>query len=152
VDDRGLVVIARLVAVPFGIAFGFLLAWAHLTDPQVIRAMLLLDEPYVFFLMGSAMMVAAVGAHLLRAVGARSMVGGAAVTWSRTRPTRDHIVGSVVFGLGWSLACTCPGPLAAQLGVGQLAGLFTGAGLILGVILRGSRSHLNHRSGVAVGS
>jgi uncharacterized membrane protein YedE/YeeE len=152
VDDRGLVVIARLIAVPFGIAFGFLIAWAHLTDPAVIRAMLLLDEPYVFFLMASAMMVAAVGAHVLRAAGATSVIGGDAVTWTRSRPTRDHVVGSVIFGLGWSLACTCPGPLAAQIGVGQLAGLFTGAGLILGVISRGSRSHLNNRSGVAVGS
>lgn len=142
----------RLTAVPFGIGFGFLLAWAQLTDPHVIRSMLLLHEPDVFFLMGSAMMVAAVGAHALRATGARSVLGRETITWSRNMPTRDHLVGSVVFGLGWSLACTCPGPLAAQLGSGQLAGLFTAGGLILGVVLRGSSSRLNHRPAVAVGS
>jgi uncharacterized membrane protein YedE/YeeE len=143
---------SRLIAVPFGAAFGFLLVWAGLTDPAVIRAMLLLREPDVFLLMGSAMMVAGVGAHALRAMGARSLVGTEAITWTRARPTRDHIIGSVIFGIGWSIACTCPGPIAAQIGNGQLAALSTAAGLLLGVALRGSITRLNVRSDVAVGA
>jgi uncharacterized membrane protein YedE/YeeE len=142
----------RWIAVPFGIAFGFSIVWAHLTDPAVIRSMLLLREPDVFLVMGSAMMVAAVGAYALRAAGARAFVGGEPISWTRTRPTRDHVIGSVIFGTGWSLACTCPGPIAAQLGSGQFAALFTAAGLMLGVILRGSISRLNVRSEVAVGA
>jgi hypothetical protein len=114
--------------------------------------MLLLREPDVFLLMGSAMMVAGVGAHALRATGARSLVGGEPIAWIRTRPTRDHAIGSVIFGVGWSLACTCPGPVAAQLGTGQFAALFTTAGLMLGVILQGSINRLNVRSEVAVGA
>ena len=46
-------------------------------------------------------------------------------------------MGSVLFGLGWSIAGTCPGPAAAQLGAGQWACLFTLAGLFLGVAIRG---------------
>lgn len=143
---------SRLLAVPFGVAFGFLLVWAGISDPAVIRAMLLLREPDVFLLMGSAMMVAAAGAHALRAAGSRSLAGGEPITWTRTRPTRDHVVGSVIFGVGWSVACTCPGPIAAQIGSGQLAALFTAAGLVLGVSLRDSTSRLNLRSEMAVGA
>jgi len=79
-----------------------------------------------------ATVCAAPRSHLLRSTGARSRF-----TWTRSRPTRDHVVGSVIFGVGWSIACTCPGPIAAQIGSGQLAGLFTAAGLLGGVAIRG---------------
>ena len=29
---------------------------------------------------------------------------------------RRHVVGSVLFGLGWAVADACPGPVLAQLG------------------------------------
>lgn len=138
---------SRWVATPFGVAFGVLLVRGQLPDPAVIRSMLLLREPDVFLLI-----VAGVGAHALRAAGTRALVGAEPISWTRTRPTRDHVIGSVIFGVGWSLACTCPGPIAAQLGSGQLAALFTTAGLMLGVILRGSMNRLNVRSEVAVGA
>jgi uncharacterized membrane protein YedE/YeeE len=127
----------RWIALPFGLAFGFLLSWGHLTDPEAIRAMLMLRELDLFLVMGSAMMVAFAGAHLLRAISARSVVGGEAITWSRTRPTRNHVLGSVLFGLGWSIACTCPGPIAAMLGGGRFGALFIVAGVLGGIVIRG---------------
>jgi hypothetical protein len=57
-----------------GVVFGFALAWSRVTDPAVIRDMLLLREADVFLLMGSAIAVAAIGARLLRGAGARSLV------------------------------------------------------------------------------
>ena len=99
--------------------------------------MLMLRSADVFLLMGAAMMVAGAGAHALRAAGVRSLIGGTAITWEGKPPTRDHIVGSVTFGLGWSVAGSCPGPIAAQVGQGQLTALATVAGLLVGVGLRG---------------
>lgn len=120
-----------------GIGFGFVLGWARLTDYDVIHRMLLLREFDVFLMMGAAMATAAIAARLLRMLGARTLVGGAPVTWSVTRPTRDHIIGSLIFGTGWAIAGTCPGPIAAQLGRGQLAALFTLGGVLCGVALFG---------------
>ena len=129
----------RIAAAIFGIVFGAVLAWARLTDPEVIQRMLMLREVDVFLLMGSAMTVAFVGVRLLRLNKATSLIGREPITWSSTRPTRDHVRGSVVFGLGWSIACTCPGPLAAQLGLGNLTAIATIAGLFFGVALAGAR-------------
>lgn len=120
-----------------GIGFGFVLGWARLTDYDVIHRMLLLREIDVFLMMGAAMATAAIAARVLRAIDARSLVGGAPIAWSVTRPTRDHVVGSLIFGAGWAIAGTCPGPVAAQLGRGQLAALFTLAGVLGGVALFG---------------
>lgn len=121
----------------FGIGFGFVLGWSRLTDYDVIHEMLLLHRFDVFLLIGAAVTTAAVGARLLRASGARSLIGGQPVSWTLTQPTRNHFLGAAIFGVGWALSGTCPGPAAAQLGRGQLAALFTLAGIFAGVALFG---------------
>ena len=125
----------KLVGLGFGIAFGFVLGWAQLSDPAVIHRMLRLQGWDVLLLMGAAMATAAIGVRVLRGAAARTLLDRAPVAWNVTPPERKHVVGSILFGLGWSVACTCPGPLAVQLGRGQFAALFTAAGLIGGIAL-----------------
>jgi uncharacterized protein len=50
-------------------------------------------------------------------------------------PRRDHVVGSLVFGVGWGVADACPGPIATQVGQGVLWSLFTIAGVVTGIVL-----------------
>lgn len=38
--------------------------------------------------------------------------------WRPSRPRRAHVIGSVLFGIGWGITDACPGPTAAQLGGG----------------------------------
>lgn len=68
---------AKLYGLVGGIGIGFVFAWAGLSDPAVIRDMLLLRDPHVFLLMGSTMVVAALGVRLLRARGAKTWVSSA---------------------------------------------------------------------------
>lgn len=119
----------------FGVAFGYVLGWARLTDYDVIRNMLLLREPDVFLITMSAIVTASVGVRVLRAYAAKTVLDGSPVSWRVEAPRRDHVIGSVFFGLGWSFAATCPGPVAAQLGRGQFAALFTIAGLATGILV-----------------
>ena len=113
-----------------------MLSWAQLTDPAVIGSMLLLREAHVFLVMGTAMAVAAVGCRLLRTAGARALVSGETIRWAATRAEPRHVVGSVLFGAGWSVAGTCPGPVAAMIGQGRLSGVAVGAGILIGVSLQ----------------
>ena len=53
------------------------------------------------------------------------------------RPERRHLVGSVLFGIGWGLAGACPGPIATQLGQGIAWGIPTTIGLVVGIVLFG---------------
>lgn len=127
----------KALALCFGIGFGFILGWARLTEYDVIRDMLLLREFDLYLMMGSAVATAFLGSRMLRGAGARAWVDHAPISWATSRPTRQHVIGSVVFGLGWGIAGTCPGPVAAQLGRGQGAALATVAGIFAGVALRG---------------
>lgn len=119
-----------------GIVFGFTLAWAQLTDPHVIRAMLLLNEAHAFLIMGSAVLVAAIGVRWLKASGVRTAIGREPIAWTVERPRLRHIVGSVLFGAGWSVVGTCPGPLAAMVGEGRLAAAPVAVGLLAGVVVQ----------------
>ncbi len=123
------------VGFAFGVAFGFMLGWARLTDYDVIRDMLLLRQPDVFLLMMSAIATAAVALRVLRARRVLTVLDRTPLEWRTQAPQGRHVAGSVLFGIGWSLAGTCPGPVAAQLGRGQLAAVFTIAGVLTGILI-----------------
>lgn len=124
----------RLAALGLGTVTGFVFAWARMTDPNTFHRMLALDSPRMYLLMGAAVAVAFAGARLLR--GRRALLTGEPIGWSTTRPTRSHIVGSVLFGVGWGISEACPGPTATQLGAGRVLALAVAAGVLVGVRLQ----------------
>lgn len=124
---------ARVAGFAIGTVFGVMLVWSGMTSPAVIREALLFQDGYLFAFMFSAMATATLGQALLRRSGRRAALTGAPIAWTTERPQRRHIVGSLVFGLGWGLSNVCPGPIATQLGQGIGWSLFTLAGLVLGV-------------------
>ncbi len=130
----------KLAAALIGVVFGVTLSWGGLTSPDVIRQGLLFENAYLFEFFLSALVVATIGQHLLRRRGARAALTGERVAWSRELPQRRHIVGSLLFGVGWGLADVCPGPLATQLGQGVGWALFTLAGVVAGVSVSVARA------------
>lgn len=122
----------RLVAVLFGAGFGFVLAWAQLTDPERIRQMLLLEDAHYYLMMATAFAVGTLGTRLLRARRARTLVTGEPVSVELAPFESRHVTGSVLFGLGWAVTNACPGPIAAQLGQGLWWGFLTLAGFLVG--------------------
>ena len=124
----------RLAGLALGIITGFVFAWARLTDPNSFRRMLSLDSPRVYLLMAAAVAVAFAGARILR--GRRAPLTGERIDWRTSRPTRGHLIGSVLFGIGWGVTDACPGPTAAQLGGGRAFALAVAAGILVGVRLQ----------------
>ena len=127
----------NLTALLVGVAFGVVLSWARLTDPAVIRNMLLLREADVFLLMGSAVVTAAIGTRLLRAARLRAIATGDAISWQTDPIQARHFIGSALFGAGWAAAGTCPGPVAAMIGQGRWSGLWVALGIAGGALLQG---------------
>ena len=128
----------RVAGAIVGVIFGFTLCWSGMSDPAVIRAALLFQDGYLYLMFASALVVAGSGQRLLRRAQARALLTGEPVTCPRERPGRRHIVGSVVFGLGWGVADACPGPIATQVGQGIPWALFTLAGVVAS---RAARDH-----------
>jgi uncharacterized membrane protein YedE/YeeE len=139
----------RLAACLFGGLFGFLISWGQFSDPDRIRDMLLLRDPYLYLMMFSGIAVAFAGTWVLRRRHARALLTGEPLSVERTRPERRHIVGAAIFGLGWAIADSCPAPIAAQLTQGVLWSLFTIAGIAIGVELFLRRQERAGRAAVA---
>lgn len=125
----------RLAGLSVGVAFGVVLSWSGMTSPDVIRQALLFERSYLFLFFASAVLVATVGLALLRRANARALLTGARMSWTPERPARRHILGSLLFGLGWGIADACPGPIATQIGQGIAWGLPTLTGVVIGVYL-----------------
>ncbi len=119
-----------------GLGFGVLMAAARLTDPTVIRDMLLLREGDVFFLMGGAIAVASPILFFLCRSKFRSL-SGQTIAPARTPIAAHHVWGGALFGLGWAVSAACPGPVLVMIGQGRVVpGLVIAAGIALGVYLR----------------
>jgi uncharacterized membrane protein YedE/YeeE len=130
----------RLAGLGVGLVFGITLSWSGMTSPNVIRQALLFERSYLFAFFASAVLVAAIGLTLLRRLRDRAILTAAPIDWVRERVERRHILGSLLFGLGWGISDACPGPIATQIGQGVVWALPTIAGVVIGVhlFLRGS--------------
>jgi uncharacterized membrane protein YedE/YeeE len=124
----------RTSALVLGAVTGFVFSWARLTDPETFRRMLSLDSPDVYLLMGAAVAVAFVGARIVR--GRRTLLSDRPIDWRPSRVTSSHVVGSVLFGIGWGITDACPGPTAAQLGGGRVLAIAVAGGIVAGVWLQ----------------
>ena len=125
----------RAYGAAIGVIFGIVLCWSGMSDPDVIRGALLLEQSYLFKFFAAAVATATLGQELLRRRGGRALLEPARIDWRRERPQRRHIVGSLVFGIGWGVADACPGPIATQVGQGIAWALFTLTGVVAGVYL-----------------
>jgi uncharacterized protein len=126
---------ARVAAIAIGIVFGVVLTWSGMSNPNVLRAGLLFESSYLFLFFGAAVTTAFVGLRLLRWANTRALITHEPIAWAPVAPERRHVVGSIIFGIGWGVANVCPGPIATQLGQGIAWSLFTTAGLVLGIVL-----------------
>jgi hypothetical protein len=125
----------NLIGLLFGALFGGLLASAQLHEYDTIHAMLRLDEPDVFLLMGSSIAVSAPLLWMLERQGIVTPLGGK-LRLSRSMPERHHVRGGAMFGVGWAIAGTCPGPALVMVSSGALLGLVAIAGIFVGLYLR----------------
>ena len=124
-----------VAALAAGLAFGFLISWGQFTDPDRIQQMLLLEDPYLYEMMFSAMAVAFVGGRLLTRRRAHAVLTGDPVVLKTEPPRANHFTGAAIFGLGWAVTCSCPAPIAGQLAQGALWSVATIAGVLTGVEL-----------------
>jgi hypothetical protein len=116
-----------------GTIFGFILSRSGAADYDFIQGMFLFTNLQLYGIMGVAVLVGVPGIWLIKRRG-RTLTGRAIEI--ELKPLhRGNIAGGVLFGVGWSLAGMCPGPILVNIGEGKiyavaaLAGALAGAGL-----------------------
>lgn len=114
-----------------GVVFGLLLTKSGAISWSAIRDMFHFREPDLFLLIGSAIATGALSLAFIRRRGIRDAKGGIPAV-PRKKLGWGNLLGGLLFGAGWYVAGTCPGPIYAQLGTGEWLALATLAGAVMG--------------------
>ncbi len=115
-----------------GAFFGIILTKAQVISWFKIRDMFYFREPDLYLIIGSAVVIGMLSLFIIRNFGVKTVDGEVPVIVEK-KMDKGKFIGGFIFGLGWFLAGTCPGPIYAQIGVGEFFAFFTLAGALLGV-------------------
>jgi uncharacterized membrane protein YedE/YeeE len=127
---------AHLPYLVWGLGFGFIIARCGAVRFDYIRAMFLFQSPQLYEVIGGAVATALPLFWLLQRREQKAGVKGSArLPWAHRRLTPGTLPGAALFGVGWALTGTCPGPAVVQIGQGHWMALVTVAGIILGNLL-----------------
>jgi uncharacterized membrane protein YedE/YeeE len=129
-----------LLYVLLGTAFGFVLSRSGAADYDYIQGMFLFERFQLYGIIGTAVMLTAPGLWLIQRRGRTAT--GRRIEIELKPLHRGTIVGGVLFGVGWSIAGMCPGPIFVNIGEGKvyalaaLAGALVGAGVFGAIYVR----------------
>lgn len=118
-----------------GVCFGFVLSRSGAADYDFIQGMFLFTNLQLYGIIGTAVVLTAPGLWWIQRRGLA--LSGAPIAFERKALNRGTVVGSVLFGIGWSLAGMCPGPILVNLGEGKLPAIGALAGALAGSALFG---------------
>lgn len=115
-----------------GAVFGFVLSRSGAADYNYIQMMFLFESVQLYGIIGSAVALTSAGLWAIKR-GGRTATGQPIVI--PVKPLhRGNVIGGLLFGVGWSMAGMCPGPILVNIGEGKiyavaaLAGALAGAG------------------------
>ena len=120
----------------FGIVFGFVLSRSGAADYNFIQSMFLFTSFQLYGILATAVALTAPGLWLLKRHG--RTVSGRPLDIQLKSPNRGNIIGGVLFGIGWSIAGMCPGPIFVNIGEGKLYAIAALAGALTGAAAFGA--------------
>jgi len=121
-----------LLYVILGTVFGFVLSRSGAADYDYIQGMFLFERFQLYGIIGTAVVLTAPGLWLIKKRGVT--VTGRPIAIELKPLHWGSAAGGVLFGIGWSIAGMCPGPILVNIGegkvyaLGALVGALTGAG------------------------
>lgn len=120
----------------WGLGFGFIISRCGGVRFDYIRDMFLFKSPQLYEVIGGAIAVALPLFAWLkhREAVVRTGQGHTKLAWPHRRLTPGTLPGAAIFGVGWALTGTCPGPAVIQIGEGHWVALATVAGIFAGNI------------------
>ena len=125
-----------LLYVFLGAVFGLVLSRSGAADYDFIQGMFLFRELQLYGIIGSAVVLTAAGLWLIKRRGRTAL--GRPVEIDVKPLHRGNVVGGLLFGVGWSMAGMCPGPILVNIGEGKLYAVAALAGALSGAALFGA--------------
>ena len=120
-----------------GIFFGIVMYKSEAASWFRIYEMFQFQSFHMYGIMGSAVLLGALGIQVIKKNNLRSFFGEPIKFTPKEKGFTSYIVGGLIFGLGWALAGACPGPIYTLIGAGYFPILVVFIGALLGTFLYG---------------
>lgn len=120
-----------------GIFFGIVMYKSEAASWFRIYEMFQFQSFHMYGIMGSALFIGILGVQLIKKNNVKSFFGEPIKFVPKEKGFTRYIAGGIIFGLGWALAGSCPGPIYTLIGAGYVSILVVLLGAILGTFIYG---------------
>jgi uncharacterized membrane protein YedE/YeeE len=107
-----------------GTFFGLVLTKGEAISWYRMQEMFRFESFHMFGIFMTAIPVGALSLFIIRKFNLKT-VNGSAIEMPKKVYHSGIIIGSLIFGFGWTLTGACPGPIYAQIGTGSLVTIAT---------------------------
>ena len=130
--SSGLSATALTMSLLMGVFFGIVLTKSEVVRWQRVHDMFYFREPHMYLIIGVGVVVAMISMFIIKKLEAKS-IEGQPIKYSPKPFHKGVLFGGAIFGAGWAITGSCPGPIYAQIGAGAWMALFTFAGAMVGM-------------------
>lgn len=121
-----------IVYLTIGTFFGMVMYKSEAASWFRIYEMFHFQSIHMYGLMGSALAVGIIAVQYIKRKNVKDSNGNPIVIADKEKGVSQYLIGGIIFGLGWALAGTCPGPMFVLAGAGYFPILVVIIGALLG--------------------
>jgi len=128
-----------------GFFFGIVLLKSEAVSWYRIYEMFHFQSFHMYGIIGVAVVVGIIGIQWMKRYKLNNIEGNPITITPKEKSVSRYIIGGTIFGLGWGLIGTCPGPIFVLIGAGFYPIIIVLVGALLGTFLYGIlRNKLPH--------
>jgi hypothetical protein len=120
-----------------GFIFGIVLTKSEAVSWYRIYEMFQFDSFHMYGIIMTAIITGVLGIQLMKRNKLKDLNGNLINIPDKEKATFRYWVGGLIFGLGWALVGSCPGPIFILIGAGYVSIIVVFVGALLGTFLYG---------------
>lgn len=120
-----------------GFFFGIVLTKSEAVSWYRIFEMFRFQSFHMFGIIGVAIFTGLIGIQIIKRKQLKDIAGEPINIPDKEKGSARYWIGGLIFGLGWALAGTCPGPIFILIGAGFWPVVFVLAGALIGTFIYG---------------